>query len=156
MKLKGSLRLIVVVIYSLLAAVVGWANRDALYYLDAWVTFVAVAAVPALLITGHALWARAYPDAAARWQKRLGIGFSICMFLAFGWLGINAMFISLDAGATPISDVHKYDFIISRWQDPFTAQFPRPIPADARDVRFHYDPGFLQAATILEISPYTI
>jgi len=144
-------RIIAAAIYTLAAVGVAWVNRGSLSYLDAWAKFASVAGIPSLALLGYYLWDRSHPDAGERWKKGLAISFTVVISLATVWLASAALFISIVAWMTPTNNVRKFEAILSKGNSPFTAHFPRHIPADARTVRFYYDPGALQAATILEL-----
>lgn len=151
MKLEWRKRMIATAIYTFVAITVAWLNRESLYYLDAMVKFACIAAVPLLFLSGYYLWDKSHPDTGVRWKKGLAIGFTVVISLAAVWLTFSALFISFSVWMTPINNVRKYDYIAGKWNSPFTAHFPRPVPTDAQAVRFYYDPGALQAATIFEL-----
>jgi|GEM_PF-2221986 len=52
----------------------------------------------------------------------------------------------------PTTNPQQYKKIISKARStPLTDHFPRTIPADARNIHLYYNPGPLQAATILQL-----
>ena len=70
----------------------------------------------------------------------LAVIFSTVMF--FG-----VLFISIDAATTSTTDIDRYERVLRLTGYPegfLTKHFPDEIPADARDIVFHYNPAFLQ------------
>jgi hypothetical protein len=57
-----------------------------------------------------------------------------------------------DEALKPVTDAAQYDKILAKFENSLTVKhFPLRIPADAKNVRLYYLPGFLQGATMLEL-----
>ena len=108
MKHEWRERIIATTLYTIVAITVAWFNREALYYLDAWIIFVSIAIIPLLFLLGYFLWDRAHPDAGIRWKKGLAVSFTVVISLAVVWLTFSALFISFFAWMTPVNNVRKY------------------------------------------------
>jgi hypothetical protein len=144
-------QIMVTLLYVLAAGGVAWMHRIPLSYLDAWVTFASVTSIPVALLIGCCLWDRAYSQAARHVKKGLASTFFIIISVAIMGLLYAALMIPFNAAMTPTHDVRKYDFLVGKSNSPLVSHFPRPIPADAWDVRLYHNPGVLQATTIYEL-----
>lgn len=86
----------------------------------------------------------------------------ICLIAVFSFLGIRKFFSASSDSSTDVSqppivrgavtDVAQYTEIRAQLGDSIAVRhFPQTIPSDATDVRFFYEPGFLQGGTILQL-----
>jgi hypothetical protein len=58
----------------------------------------------------------------------------------------------IDEELKPVTDSSQYEKILAKFEDSLTVKhFPLRVPADAKNVRLYYLPGFLQGATMLEL-----
>jgi hypothetical protein len=58
----------------------------------------------------------------------------------------------IDEELKPVTDSSHYVKVLAKFEDSLTVKhFPLKIPADAKNVRLYYLPGFLQGATLLEL-----
>jgi len=68
------------------------------------------------------------------------------VFIGLGFLAVRSVF------PPPTTNLRQYTKLIGEaGSSPLLAHFPRKIPADARNVHMYYNPGPLQAATILQL-----
>ena len=79
----------------------------------------------------------------------------IAVLLCLLWIGYWGLFtlvieMFISAG-TPVTDVGKYNAVVSRFDENLVSHFPRPIPSDAREVRFSFLPGFLQGGAHIQL-----
>lgn len=144
-KMVGSPYLIVAILFTLLAVVqcIRWGNADAtglacsLSFLPAMAFFIA-----------HLLSRkprRRMFHAAAIPLCLLVVGVWGCATVAVEWL-IN--------GASEVTNVRKYDEILdTRWNSypDLVSHFPRPIPVDARVIRFSFRPAFMQGGAHVQL-----
>lgn len=59
------------------------------------------------------------------------------------WLVTVFGVVALSLALAEVTNVKRYDEIVERWADDMVYHFPRPIPADAQDVLFSFQPGFV-------------
>jgi hypothetical protein len=72
------------------------------------------------------------------------------LFLGAITLGAEIFIIA----TTEVTDIKKYDEILDeywKFNDELVSHFPRPIPSDAKDVRFSFLPGFLQGGAHVQL-----
>lgn len=82
------------------------------------------------------------------------------MLLWLGGLSIAAIIalivwviIDLNSSLETVADVAQYSTILNNpWKDsPLVQHFPKTIPAEAKNVKIHYVPGFLQGGSMLQL-----
>ncbi|NEQ52931.1 MAG: hypothetical protein F6K11_22795 [Leptolyngbya sp. SIO3F4] len=74
-------------------------------------------------------------------------GVTILGSLAFvGYFGYQ-----IEQSTKPVTDLERYPDIVNTPNDPLTAHFPKAIPANAKNVKLYYAPGFLQGGAILQL-----
>ncbi len=57
-----------------------------------------------------------------------------------------------DEGLKPVTDPSQYGAILAKFDNSLTVKhFPLQVPANAKNVRLYYLPGFLQGATFLQL-----
>jgi hypothetical protein len=76
-----------------------------------------------------------------------GLSFATLMALVV-WANID-----LQNSLKTVTDVAEYPRILSEpWKDsPLVQHFPKTIPAEAKNVKIHYVPGFLQGGSMLQL-----
>jgi hypothetical protein len=76
-----------------------------------------------------------------------GLSFAAMMALAV-WVNID-----LHNSLKTVTDVAQYSKILNDpWKDsPLVQHFPKTIPAEAKNVKIHYVPGFLQGGSMLQL-----
>jgi hypothetical protein len=55
------------------------------------------------------------------------------------------------ASTTPIFDVNQYETIVQSYDPKLTQHFPPQIPGNATEVKFYYEPAFLQGGSYLQL-----
>jgi hypothetical protein len=76
-------------------------------------------------------------------------GLSIATIIALtAWVSID-----LHNSLKTVTDVAQYPKILNNpWKDsPLVQHFPKTIPAEAKNVKIHYVPGFLQGGSMLQL-----
>jgi hypothetical protein len=76
-------------------------------------------------------------------------GLSIAAIMALvAWVMID-----LNSSLETVTDVAQYSKILNNpWKDsPLVQHFPKTIPAEAKNVKIHYVPGFLQGGSMLQL-----
>lgn len=92
--------------------------------------------------------------AATRNSKRivLHVIFLPLCLLALAFWGPHAFTAFTWDNPGEITDVGQYEGILSRhWENELVSHFPRPIPSDARNVRFSFRPAFLQGGAHVQL-----
>jgi hypothetical protein len=76
-----------------------------------------------------------------------GLSFATIMALVV-WVNID-----LHNSLKTVTDVAQYSKILNDpWKDsPLVQHFPKTIPAEAKNVKIHYVPGFLQGGSMLQL-----
>jgi hypothetical protein len=76
-----------------------------------------------------------------------GISFAVIMALV-AWVMID-----LNSSLETVTDVAQYSKILNNpWKNsPLVQHFPKTIPAEAKNVKIHYVPGFLQGGSMLQL-----
>jgi hypothetical protein len=76
-----------------------------------------------------------------------GLSFAAMMALVV-WVNID-----LHNSLKTVNDVAQYSKILNNpWKDsPLVQHFPKTIPAEAKNVKIHYVPGFLQGGSMLQL-----
>jgi hypothetical protein len=61
--------------------------------------------------------------------------------------------VDLNSSLETVTDVNQYSKILNNpWKDsPLVQHFPKTIPAEAKNVKIHYVPGFLQGGSMLQL-----
>jgi hypothetical protein len=76
-------------------------------------------------------------------------GISIAAIMAL----VAWVIVDLNSSLETVTDVNQYSKILNNpWKDsPLVQHFPKIIPAEAKNVKIHYVPGFLQGGSILQL-----
>jgi hypothetical protein len=89
------------------------------------------------------------------------IGMSVWALVIY--LGVTTLATMLGNGFPPreVTNVQKYEQIVQRWEETgMVDHFPSRVPAEARNVQFSFQPGFLQGGAHIQLryesSPNTI
>jgi hypothetical protein len=61
--------------------------------------------------------------------------------------------VDLNSSLETVTDITQYSKILNNpWKDsPLVQHFPKTIPAEAKNVKIHYVPGFLQGGSMLQL-----
>jgi hypothetical protein len=76
-------------------------------------------------------------------------GISIAAIIAL----VAWVIVDLNSSLETVTDVAQYSKILNNpWKDsPLVQHFPKTIPAEAKNVKIHYVPGFLQGGSMLQL-----
>ncbi|MEM1251366.1 MAG: hypothetical protein AAGI69_02950 [Cyanobacteria bacterium P01_H01_bin.21] len=57
----------------------------------------------------------------------------------------------MEQATKTVTDVDRYSEFVGSSDDPLTSHFPKIIPDNAKNVKLHFTPGFLQGGTIFQL-----
>ena len=57
----------------------------------------------------------------------------------------------IEQSTKTVTDVDRYPEFVGSSDDPLRAHFPKAIPGNAKNVKLHFTPGFLQGGTIFQL-----
>ena len=89
------------------------------------------------------------------------VAIPLCLSALVFWGFLTLAVEMFDSATTEVTNVRRYDVVLNDWSNSdLVGHFPRPIPSDAKDVKFSFLPGFLQGGAHIQlrysVSPDTI
>ena len=104
--------------------------------------------LPALCFVGAFIFSAADKDNAVIHA----IAVPVCVLALIIWGGVALILGAFNNATAQVTNVKKYEKILSEWSPGLVHHFPARIPAGAEDVRFSYQPGFMQGGAHIQLA----
>ncbi len=102
-----------------------------------------------------AAFAAAYAATRRKWISAMpGIATAFCLLVLGHWGAVTLAIEALNSATAEVTDAGEYASVLDEYwssNSDLVSHFPRPIPSEARDVRFSFQPGFLQGGTHVQL-----